>query len=407
MTNINKFSFTIAKPVKNILVAISLSGTSLSMIPHSNAQSSSPLQKHTLNTQTAKEKSAVFFHTKISHSNEYPDTSSSTRSQESIFQAFHAKSNPFSQVDGSLIQILPDNENDKNKLIKTNSNSPQNTNPIVNKSNSYIYAQAPETNTPTPDKSQYNLFNPTPPRLWRDFSTGRPDKTENPFTIDAGRFSMEADLFVYTQSVDRANDTFTESYNYVIPTFKIGLTNNIDLQIVPELFNTVRTKVGTQPSQTISGYGDTTVRLKVNLWGNDGGKTAFGVVPFIKFPTSQNGIGNSSIEGGVIFPFAISLSEKWDLGLQTEFDLNRNNSDTGYNIGFVNSLSLGYKISDRWSTYFEFYTNTGAERGFAATFDTGIKYLLTENIQLDAGVNVGLTEAADSFQPFVGMSIRF
>jgi Putative MetA-pathway of phenol degradation len=404
MTNTNKFSFTIAQPVKNILVAISLSGTSLSIIvPHSNAQSSNPLQKHTLNTQTAKEKSDVFSHTKISHSNEPPDISSSITSQKSIFQAFQANSN----LDDSLIQILPGSENDKNKLITTNSKPPQNTNPVVNKSNSSIYAQAPETNTPAPDKSQYNLFNPTPPRLWRDFSTGRPDKTENPFTIDAGRFSMEADLFVYTQSIDRSNDTFTESFNYIIPTFKIGLTNNIDLQVVPELFNTVRTKVGTQPSQTISGYGDTTVRLKVNLWGNDGGKTAFGIVPFIKFPTSQNGIGNSSIEGGIIFPFAISLSEQWDLGLQTEFDLNRNNSDTGYDIGFVNSLSLGYKISDRWSTYFEFYTNTGAERGFAATFDTGIKYLLTENIQLDAGVNVGLTEAADSFQPFVGMSIRF
>ena len=53
------------------------------------------------------------------------------------------------------------------------------------------------------------------------------------------------------------------------------------------------------------------------------------------------------------------------------------------------------------------YTNTGAERGFAATFDTGLKYLSAENVQLDAGVNIGLTEAAEAIQPFLGLSVRF
>ncbi|WP_420371229.1 hypothetical protein [Fischerella thermalis] len=28
-------------------------------------------------------------------------------------------------------------------------------------------------------------------------------------------------------------------------------------------------------------------------------------------------------------------------------------------------------------------------------------------MQLDAGVNIGLTQAADDFQPFIGLSVRF
>ena len=36
-----------------------------------------------------------------------------------------------------------------------------------------------------------------------------------------------------------------------------------------------------------------------------------------------------------------------------------------------------------------------------------LKYLLTENVQLDAGVNIGLTEATDAVQPFLGLSVRF
>ena len=42
---------------------------------------------------------------------------------------------------------------------------------------------APE---PTPDKSTYTIFNPTPRKLWRAFNTDRPSKTDSPFTIDAG-----------------------------------------------------------------------------------------------------------------------------------------------------------------------------------------------------------------------------
>ena len=267
------------------------------------------------------------------------------------------------------------------------------------------YAQSPEPSTP-PDKSQYNLFNPTPRKLWRDFSTDRPDKTETPFTVDAGRFTMEADLFVYTKEIDRSNDTTTESYNYVVPNVKVGLTNNIDLQVIPEVYKVISTRIGNQAAQRVSGFGDTTVRVKVNFWGNDGGNTALGIMPFIKIPTSQNGIGNGSVEGGIIIPFAVKLSEKWDMGMQTELDLNAK-GDGAYNVGFVNTISIGHEISDKWSTYFELYTNTGAERGFAATFDTGLKYLITKNVQLDAGINVGLTDAAQAIQPFLGLSIRF
>lgn len=218
-----------------------------------------------------------------------------------------------------------------------------------------VTQQPREPENSTPDKSRYNLFNPTPRKYWRDFSTDRPDKTETPFTVDAGNFTMEADLFIYTKNINKADETLTESFNYFVPNFKVGLTNNIDLQIIPEVNKVVRTKLRDGSRQEVSGFGDTTVRLKVNFWGNDDGDTAFGVLPFIKFPTSQNGLGNSSIEGGIIFPFAVKLSDTWDVGMQTEADFNRNADDSEYKIAFVNSVSFGHQLSDLWSTYFDLY----------------------------------------------------
>lgn len=285
--------------------------------------------------------------------------------------------------------------------------SPQSENPRL------VQNQEPKSGEaktePEPDKSQYNLFNPTPRNQWRDFSTDRPDKTETPFTVDAGRFTMEADLFVYTRDTNSPDGTRTESFNFFVPNFKVGLTNNVDLQIIPEVYNIVRTTPKGGRTEERSGFGDVTVRVKVNFWGNDGGQTALGLMPFIKLPTNQNNIGNNSVEGGVIVPFAVKLSETWDVGMQTEFDFNKNQDASGYNLGFVNTVSFGHELSDRWSTYFELFTQQTTERGsqFVATFDTGLKYLLTENIQLDAGVNIGLTQAADDIQPFMGVSVRF
>lgn len=38
---------------------------------------------------------------------------------------------------------------------------------------------------------------------------------------------------------------------------------------------------------------------------------------------------------------------------------------------------------------------------------TGVMYKVTPNVQLDAGMNFGVTHAADAFNPFVGLSARF
>jgi len=49
------------------------------------------------------------------------------------------------------------------------------------------------------------------------------------------------------------------------------------------------------------------------------------------------------------------------------------------------------------------------ERGsrWVGTFDMGLIYELTTNFQLDAGVNIGITRAAEDWNPFLGMTWRF
>ena len=44
-----------------------------------------------------------------------------------------------------------------------------------------------------------------------------------------------------------------------------------------------------------SGFGDITPRVKVNLIGNDGGFFALALIPFVKFPTAQDQLGNGAV----------------------------------------------------------------------------------------------------------------
>lgn len=273
-----------------------------------------------------------------------------------------------------------------------------------------VASAAPAADAP-PDKSQFNLLNPTPPQWLREMSTDRPDKTESPYTVDAGHFQIELDLVNY--SYDRHNPardgTLVRTWAIAPLNLKVGLLNNLDVQLVLQPHTYVHTS---DPAAGVSrqrGFGDLVTRVKWNLWGNDGGATAFALMPYFKLPTNQDQLGNHSVEGGLIAPLAVELPAGWGMGLMTQLDVVRDTRSSGYHPEFVNTVTFGHDIIGDLGGYVEFFSSVSAERGasWVGTVDLGLTYALTKNLQLDAGINIGVTRAADDFNPFVGLSFRF
>ena len=271
-----------------------------------------------------------------------------------------------------------------------------------------VVVAAEDAVKPLPDKGAYNLFNPTPRELMRELTPDRPDKTESPYTVDAGHFQLEMDVVTFTQI--RTNDARIEAWNIAPVNIKIGLLNNVDLQFIFGNYLNVRTEDRqTHNVTTQSGVGDLTTRLKINFWGNDGGQTAFGVLPFVKFPTNSDHLGNDAVDGGVVFPLAVKLPAGWDLGLETGIIFLRNEQDRGYHEEFVNMVTVGHELIGKLGGYLEFFSSVSTERGssWVGTVDLGLTYGLTDDIQLDAGVNLGVTDSADSVNAFTGFTVRF
>ena len=259
------------------------------------------------------------------------------------------------------------------------------------------------------DKAQYNISNPVPRELMREMSTDRPDKTESAYTVDAGHYQIETSFLDYTydhkntEKTDQRMDSFS-----VFPiNFKVGLLNNVDVQFVFNPYIREHSE-GDDEKEIKRGVGDLQNRIKINVWGNDGGQTALAFMPFVKYPTNTDELGNHAVEGGVIVPFAISLPADWSMGLMTEFDFNRN-TQKDYYTDFVNTMTLGHQLIGNLNGYVEFFSSFNHEDDspWVGTVDMGLTYPVTPDIQFDGGVNIGVTRSADDFNPFMGCSIRY
>ncbi|MDB6070697.1 MAG: hypothetical protein JWL81_1868 [Verrucomicrobiales bacterium] len=237
---------------------------------------------------------------------------------------------------------------------------------------------------------------PAPPEL-REMSTDRPDTTESPFTVDAGHFQFELEIAAWERSGRHTTLNLGEL------NLKAGMTSSTDLQLVLPLYSR------TQHSDGPEGFGDVTVRLKHNLWGNDGGPTAFGIMPFLKIPTARSGLGNGAVEGGLILPFSFSLPGNWDAAVMSEIDFAADDEGDHHHAVFVTSFTTSHAITENTAGFMELVSvlDTRSGSGAQAYFNTGLTWKPSARWQLDGGLRTGLTADSADFTPFLGCSAKF
>jgi hypothetical protein len=271
-------------------------------------------------------------------------------------------------------------------------------------------ALAAEPEAEKTDKSQYNLFNPTPDKDLRSFAPDRPAKGTGPTTVDAGRIVVELEAFNYARQ--KSDGVQTTTWVGPNPTIKIGLTDRIDFQINWAPFQQAKihdSAAGT--TDKFSGDTDLILRSKINLWGNEGtGKTAFAIVPFVKLGTAPEGLGNKSTEGGVILPYSLSLGNDISLAFTSEIDYLRDSGRHGYHAGYVNSIGLSGPIMKDVTLTGELWSSINRDPGNTIrqySVDAALAWMARPNLQFDVGANVGLNSSTPALQLYTGVSRRF
>jgi hypothetical protein len=249
-------------------------------------------------------------------------------------------------------------------------------------------------------KAGYHLFRPTPRPLLRDLSTDRPDLTESPYTVDAGHAQIEVEAVTLTR------DERQDGASYAGFLVKLGLLPHADLQLgfesLHETFDLGHLPVSPDDD---AGPSNLTVRLKWNLWGNDGGSTAFALMPYVELPTAE---GETDAAYGLILP--LGLSGPWGTGLGTmaQVDVLPDANGDGRHAEWLFTATVARDLFGSVAGFVEGASGLRprSEGTWTGLVNTGLTLAVTPDVQLDTGARLGISDAAEGVAVFLGVSYR-
>ena len=236
--------------------------------------------------------------------------------------------------------------------------------------------------------------------------TDRPTKANAICTVPVGDWQLESTAAGWSKTA--AGGAETKVLTLGSSVVKIGLTDRSDLQIGWTPYVDIKAKEGGETSST-SGIGDVTVRYKHRLT-SDGSAVQLGLIPFVKLPTASRGIGNRKLEGGLAVPLSFALGGGVTATLGPEADLLADGDGDGRHFALVNLINLSGPIAPRLTLAGELWSNFNFDPAGTvkqASADAALAYAVSNDVQVDAGANVGLTRDTADLELYAGISLRF
>jgi len=206
--------------------------------------------------------------------------------------------------------------------------------------------------------------------------TDRPDQTESSLTVPLKSLQIESGILIINEESGLIK-------KILIPTslFRYGLTDRLELRLVQQFENLENDAT----SQTNFGISDLVIGAKIQLLKKENINIQIAFLSHLILPTGSNELTND--EFGTVNKLAISHTISDHIGL-------------GYNIGYDNfgegkgdfsySLSSGLSLTNKVGTYVEFYGTYTKFSHWGTNFDSGLTYLVKDNLQLDISFGLGL-----------------
>jgi hypothetical protein len=235
----------------------------------------------------------------------------------------------------------------------------------------------------------------------------RPGKSTPPCTVPASHLQIETGFADWTlQKVASERDV---SWAVGETTIKYGLSDRSDIEVDITPWQRASSR-GTGVHQSASGFGDIVIGYKHRLTAEDAA-LQLGALPFVKIPTAKRSVGKRRWEAGLLIPIGFAIPKSpLSIGLTPEIDWVADGDGHGHHAAMAQVASLGLAASDKLSVSGELWGQwdwdpDGMTRQYSA--DGSVAYLLTNNVQLDAGANFGLNRSTPDVELYAGASILF
>ena len=235
----------------------------------------------------------------------------------------------------------------------------------------------------------------------------RPGKATSTCTVPTGLRQVE--LGVSDWTLQKGGTDRVTSLSLGETTVKYGLTDASDLEVDVTPWQRASVRAG-NAHHTVAGIGDVAILYKQRMTSADAA-LAVTVKPFVKVPTATRALGNGKVEAGLLVPIGYSIPKTpLSLALTPELDWAADADGHGHHASMAQVASLGWALSDRLNLTGELWEAwdwdpSGTTR--QASADGAMAYLVTNNLQLDAGANFGLNHVTADVELYGGVSVRF
>ncbi len=228
-------------------------------------------------------------------------------------------------------------------------------------------------------------------------STDRPSFSLGPGTIPGGRIQFETG---YTFSFEDAHPN-VKTHTFPETLIRLGLTDIVELRV--EWPNLTFIDNGTDQD----GFRDLGLGFKVQVFQQKGLRPRLSFAGRLSIPTGDEDFSSDRVDPELRTIVTYSLNER--LGLFGNVNVGGPTSDGTRFVQVSSSLGMSAGLRDRltgFAEYFGLYPREVAG-GSGHFLQTGLIYLLTYHLQLDARVGGGLTRGTDDVFTGAGISWRF
>ncbi len=225
----------------------------------------------------------------------------------------------------------------------------------------------------------------------------RPLSTDDAWTVEKGKFQLEMGMDVTRQ------DNHDKEYSPTL-TLTYGLLGHMDMGIgIGYLF------VHPEEGDSENGFGDTAVKVKYRLADEKEWLPALAITGKLKLPTASDkkGLGSGEADFGLNVIATKNITRRLALHANLGYTFI---GEDGANNEMNYALGSQFVLTGKWALVGEIVgTNNfnGRKGDDPLSALVGTYYLLTENLILDAGAEIGMNSAAPDYRLTAGFTFLF
>jgi len=244
---------------------------------------------------------------------------------------------------------------------------------------------------------------------------GPPLVTDDTGTVEPGKAEVELNAgYTHDRESDNGVSTRTEAFDGEMK-INTGITRDLGVSLaVPYLFSE-RVRESGQLARTNDGFGDMTLELKYRFFEREG--LSLAVKPTVLLPTGRYGTGLS--DGRFGFGGALIATREFGEGayllhanvgyehhsFRTDLQREENRSDLWFG-----SLAGEAQVMKGLTLVTDFGLSTTQERSTSELCSYGLvgaRYEISEFLDVNAGVKIGLTKPEDDLALLYGAVLKF